>query len=402
MFERLTAIRPRAAVHWTLALAVGVLGISLGWVDSANAQSCGAAAATPPSILNISPGPNLGTNMFAEGELAEIKVTVINNSRNNTLGGVDVAAKLINTVGVQLACDSANCATKFPGTLVLQPMGCEAEHPQVVGCVLDPLDPLGNTVKITMSAAGVPLAAGGSEIIATLTAVATEPVTFSQDGQFFVRALTGVYDPDAPSLPTDGTLVEMQYVEITDPICQPAPVTGGGSGSTSATFPEDDKPPFITIQKDCGICDETADPPGSAFVHITVQNQGEGDATGCRVVDTFDPDGGADVIFNELVSSEGEAPGTVLAGDTIFIPAPPGDPDRDSLRTPPFTVSSVLNEVTIVCDDPGACSPTDDPPCQFMDEADDFCTCNPFIPCIGIECDICPPRGLKDKLINPF
>jgi len=148
--------------------------------------------------------------------------------------------------------------------------------------------------------------------------------------------------------------------------CDPLPV-----GKTSDTANDDCEcffePPIVTVTKQCSDCDPFTDPPFQSSTLITVNNVGTGNATNCRVLDTFDP-GGADE--------------TILI-DTMIAVLAPNDPMTFMPQTPGH-LEQKDNVVTVTCDvlpPPAVTSAMADDPCE--------CTFEPPIISVVKECTEC-------------
>jgi hypothetical protein len=117
-----------------------------------------------------------------------LAVRITNTSSNTNPPNEDsVPAVLFGTTKVFLACTDSTCAVPLPNTLVVTG-ACTDLAAGVASCALDPGDPTGNTVLITMTAGGVAIGAGGTVTLARIPVQATTPVNPPADGRFNTRA----------------------------------------------------------------------------------------------------------------------------------------------------------------------------------------------------------------------
>src|SRR5438093_4844567 len=131
------------------------LGTALLWASAADAASCQASGSIP-----IFPSPSTSLQV---GDPVTITITISNTSSTTPAPGTPVAAELrpFGTVRLKLACIDSDCAVENPGLLTF--VGCANAIAGVDTCGLDPADPSGNTVLVTMNASGVALTAGASQ-----------------------------------------------------------------------------------------------------------------------------------------------------------------------------------------------------------------------------------------------
>ena len=226
--------------------ALVTLAFVLTWAPRLHAFGCQASGSLPifPGAGTTCPGA------LHLGDLVDILVTVENTS-SSVPPGTKVTAKLVNVcvgginsgtactvpgdcnstvcgpaIVYTLACPDTTCSAQLPGTLTFVPVGgngCVSNAAAVTGCTLDAGDVTGNTVHITVNAAGVPLPAGANLSIATIRAQATAEIPFSllnPCGKFGTRA-----DTSGNSLVT------------TDAQCD-AIATGGAQGSSNLFLPQ--------------------------------------------------------------------------------------------------------------------------------------------------------------------
>ncbi len=224
--------------------AFAALALILIWAPRVHAFGCQASGSLP--IF-----PSTGTSCpigLAIGDFIDIQINVNNTSSSVPPAAiVNVSAKIVNVciggannsaactvagdcdslicgaaVSYTFACTDTTCALELPGTLTFVPVGatgCVSNVPGVTSCALDPQDVTGNTVSITVNAAGVPLPPGASVAVATIRAQATAQIVANVCGKFGTRADT-----------TGNSIV------TTDGQCD-ATATGGASGSTNLFLP---------------------------------------------------------------------------------------------------------------------------------------------------------------------
>jgi len=282
-----------------------------------------------------------------------IKLLVNIHNTSTTNPGMDpVTAELIDDVRIILACADTNCVTQLPGVLTF--VSCDPVA-GIASCALDPAQTNDNVVLIEPEATGFDLNLNTNTLIATINAIASQPVpsNVSPGGVFFVRGGT---NQDA--------------IQTTDDRCEP-PVTGNAGGSTNAVFPV---APFVEIEKTCSFCDANSDPANQSEVEIEVTNTGGSRALQCTVRDIFDPGGANTVIFETVIEE-------LAVGETVqFGPFP----------TPPHA-DDVVNRATVQCAEVGLCD--EDPECQTEDAFSTTCFCEP-------PSRFCPP--LDKARINLF
>jgi hypothetical protein len=228
-----------------LVRALLVLALVLSWAPRLHAFGCQASAALP---IFPSAGTTCPTALHI-GDTVDILITIQNTS-SSVPPGTNVSAKLVNTclggvnngdpctvaadcaslncipaVTYTLACTDTTCAAELPGTLTFMPVGgngCVSNAAAVTACTLNAADVTGNTVDITVNAAGVPIPAGGSVSIATIRAVATAEVPLSGMNP------CGVFGTRADTLNNS--------LATTDANCD-AEATGGAQGSANLFLP---------------------------------------------------------------------------------------------------------------------------------------------------------------------
>src|SRR5690242_12817790 len=124
--------------------------------------------------------PSDSTLVINQAITMDVKIT--NTSSNTEPPNTNpVPATLTGTTQVKLACANSLCSSELQGTLTFN--SCDKVATGVDDCALDPSDPSGNTVLITMTS-GVTLPASGVVTLVTIHVTATNPVLSPANGQF--------------------------------------------------------------------------------------------------------------------------------------------------------------------------------------------------------------------------